>query len=200
MSPINWPKYLSHSQASPRFQFSALNHDTHEVNFLEWITRKTKKTHSELTSAELSQLLIDNKTSLGFSKKLSQHLRQEPRFLFNLAIKSKKIFTQLAKTSLILYLTDVQLAQLIVHYVPKFGPSEVIYFNQIDLFIEKLNTTLSHGRSISALLRNGNAKAILDTSVVFQIYQSGEYASKDLYPSIGWIDKPSQYSEYFPGG
>lgn len=189
MPPIDWPKYLSNSQASPKFQFSALNHGPTEVNLLDWLSSKKGKRYDELSLIEQGRLLVDNKSHSGFSKKLSEHLREDPDFLFNLTMKSKKIFTQFAKTSLILYLTDEQLAQAIIKYAPKLGTENVNYLNQVHAFIEKLNNTLTHGRSLSTVLRNAHAKAILDTSEFFHWYQNEDYSNQDMYSSVGWIDK-----------
>ena len=181
MPPIDWPKLLSRSQASPRFQFSALNHAITETDLLEWIAAKGRKSYDELTYTELTQLLINHHKTDGFSKRLSQHLRGNPDFLFNLIMKSEKIFIKLAHTPLILYLTDEQIAQAIIKYIPELENPEDISFAQINGLIERYNDLLSHGRSISTVLRNTNAKAILDTSTVFRIYQSEEYAHGAMY-------------------
>lgn len=179
MPPINWPKLLSRSQASPRFQFSALNHAPTEVGFLEWLAAKEGASYDGLTSDELAQLLINHKTEDGFSKKLSQHLREEPDFLFNLIMKSESNFEKIALTTLILYLTDEQLAQAIIQYAPEL--EEDMSLEQVNSIVNKFNHILSHGRSISTVLRNANAKAILDCSMLFQVYQSDEFANRELY-------------------
>jgi hypothetical protein len=181
MPPINWPKLLSGSQASPRFQFSALNHAPGDESLLEWIAEKGGKSNDELTYAELAQLLVEHRVEKGFSKKLGQHLRDEPDFLFNLIMKSEKIFAKIAPSPLILYLNDEQLAQAIIKYTPELDKDEGISFEQVDFLIEKFNNHLSHGRSISTILRNANAKAVLDTSAVFQVYQSDEFANREMY-------------------
>jgi hypothetical protein len=179
MPPINWPKLLSRSQASPRFQFSALNHSPAEVGFIEWLAAKDGASYDELTYAELAELVVNHKTEDNFSKKLGQHLREEPDFLFNLIMKSESNFEKIALTTLILYLTDEQLAQAIIQYTPDL--EEDLSFEQVNSIVKKFNHILSHGRSISTVLRNANAKEILDSSVLFRVYQSDEFANRELY-------------------
>lgn len=187
MPPINWTKLLAHSPTSPKFQFSALNHVGHE-GLLSWLTAKAGLSRT-LTHAELTQLLVEHKKEPGFSKKLSHHLENNPAFLFDLIMKSEESFNKIVQTLLVLYLTDEQLAAAIIkhHQEP---PQEEITFEYVNSVIEKCNQTLSSGRSISTLLRNSNAKAILDKSVLFQIYQSDEYVHQDEYAV-----KPLAHSE-----
>ena len=50
--------------------------------------------------------------------------------------------------------------------------------NHVEQLITKLNEILSSGRSIETLLRNSEAKDILDQSIYFQIVQSDEYKNR----------------------
>jgi len=184
MSPINWPKLLSHSNASPRFQFSALNHANEEEDLVLWLTKVNKAPATQLT---LTQLLLNNLHEHGFSKKLDQHLHKEPDFLFDLIMKSASNFSQIASTSLSLYLTDEQLARAIIKHIP--NDNEITDEGVPDL-IDQLNNSLSHGRSISTLLRNAHAKDILDKSNLFQLYQSEEYTNRTEL-----VSEPMSYGE-----
>lgn len=175
LPPINWSKLLSHSKASLRFQFSALNNKPQEENLIEWLSTKSDTTFSYLNPDEQTKLLVEVKEETGFSKKLSQHLKHDPDFLFRLILNSENNFKKIASSLLVLYLTDEQLAQAITKYLPEFLEEKLSY-QRVGAVIEQLNHNLSYGRSISTLLRNSNAKAILDTSICFQIYQSDDYA------------------------
>ncbi|PJD94410.1 MAG: hypothetical protein CK426_06430 [Legionella sp.] len=192
LPPINWQKLLSHSPGSPSFQFSKLNHAAPSNNLLQWLAKKSPVPISKI---ELTQLLLDNKDEGGFSKKLNDHLKKEPNFLFHLIIESEDCFTKIADSLLILYLTDEQLAKAILNHLPSEDEQSPMSFEIVDSIVEKLNKTLSHGRSISTLLRNAHAKAILDSSVVFQTYQSTAYTERStnalesiepVKPSIGY--------------
>ena len=175
MSPINWPRLLSGSNASPRFQFSALNHFHEEDELLVWLRLKANKANdSPFTSQELIRLLINNQHEHGFSKKLSQHLVQDPNFVVDLILKSDRNFLQIASSSLSLHLTDEQLATAIIKHAPDFNEEEPS-ITELNQYIEEINNRLSYGRSISTLLRNSHAKDILDRSVIFQLYQSDNF-------------------------
>jgi hypothetical protein len=180
MKPINWPKLVSNSKASSTFKFSALNHAANEEELLNWIAVKAGVPYDQINPMKLTQILIDNKHENGFSKKLSEHLRKEPDFLFHLIMKSEKSFVKVASTLLILYLTDEQLAKAIIKHTPDPTYPHEVTHEQVSSQIDRLNQILSYGRSISTLLRNANAKAILDLSSVFQLHQSDEYAHREL--------------------
>lgn len=162
------------------FQFSVLNHSARSGSLLVWITAKSGKPYSQLHHSELTQTLVDHRDHLGFSQKLLEHLKKDPEFLFNLIMQSEKNFIKVSHTRLILYLTDEQLAQAIIKHTPALTQQHKAPDEQVADFIEKLNEILSNGRSVSTLLRNTNAKAILDNSELFQIYQSDEYQNGSL--------------------
>ncbi|RUR07119.1 hypothetical protein [Legionella sp. km772] len=177
LPPINWSKVLSRSTASPRFQFSALNHAHQEEDLLTWLLSKTNKlTQGALSSKELTELLLKHQHEHGFSKKLIQQLSEQPNFLFDLIMKSANNFSKIASTSLSLYLTDEQLAAAIIKYIPD---DEELSYEEVSELVEHLNNnTLSHGRSVSTLLRNTHAKDILDQSNLFRLYQNAEHANR----------------------
>ncbi len=58
-------------------------------------------------------------------------------------------------------------------------------FEQIEQLIHTLNEILSNGRSVSTLLRNADAKLILENSPLFQMYLSEEYKNRHQHPNKG---------------
>lgn len=175
LAPINWPKLLSHSKASPQYQVNALNHVYKDENLLNWLLTISKHdTSSVLNAKKLTELLIENQHEHGFSKKLNHHLEDEPDFLVDLIMQSLSSFIQIATNTLSLFLTDEQIAKAIIKHLPKNAEQE-INDEVVSELIAKLNNILSHGRSISTLLRNRHAQAILNRSKIFQHYQSEHY-------------------------
>jgi hypothetical protein len=179
MPPVDWDKYLTHPKVSPRFSFQ----NPQDVDFIPWLNAMSEKTSTEQEPSLHSQL-ITHREELGFSQKLISHLKKDPEFLSRLIMESKENFIQISGTRLIFYLTDVQIAQAIIQYLPELLPEHPNPFVQVELLIDRLNGILSNGRSISTLLRNSEAKAILDGSEFFQIYQSDEYKNRQEYPSF----------------
>ena len=128
MSPINWPKMLSLSKASPRFQFIALNHSNREDDLLLWLAAKSEEPEgSQLSPSKLTQLLVNNQHEHGLRKMLGQHLRKDPHFLFDLIMKSESNFSKIASTLLSLYLTDEQLATAIIQHIPSIKEKDISY-------------------------------------------------------------------------
>lgn len=172
-SRIDWDKYLLHTNTSPKFQFSALNHTRHNVELIPWLNAKSGATLTERDNpSSRVKMLLEYKEHFGFSQKLSAHLKKDPDFLFRLIMHSEKNFTKIASTRLILYLTDQQLAKAIIKHSPNLMSEHRNPMQQIESLIHKLNEILSNGRSVSTLLRNTEAKFILGSSVHFQIYLS----------------------------
>ena len=93
-------------------------------------------------------------------------------------MRSERNFAKISHTRLCLYLTDTQLAFAIVKHCSKFVGDIENPHMQVEDLVHKLNAILSHGRSISTLLRNSDAKTILENSTFFQIYQSEEYQNR----------------------
>lgn len=176
---IDWNIVLSHPKVSPRFQFSAMNHSKKEDDLLVWLTAKIGKPYAQLDHGDLTQAMVDNRDRHGFSRKLSKFLKTEPEFLFQLIMKSEKNFIKITNTRLILYLTDEQIAKAIVHHTPKLIHKQKEPIEQVELLINKINAILSNGRSVSTLLRNAEARPILEQSIFFQIYQSDEYKNRN---------------------
>ena len=94
-------------------------------------------------------------------------------------MSSERNFAKISHTRLCLYLTDTQLALAILKHSPKFVNDNENPHAQVEVLVHKLNSILSNGRSVGTLLRNSDAKTILENSIFFQIYQSDEYQSRD---------------------
>lgn len=171
---IVWPTIFSQAGLSYTFQFSALNHAQKEPDFIVWLTAKTGRPYAQLNETDLIQVLIDNKDKQGLSNRLSHLLSNEPDFLFNLIMKSEANFVKIAHTRLILFLTDQQIARAIVKHSPTLVDKQKEPDEQLDHLIDKLNNILSNGCSVSTLLRNADAKPILDNSIFFQRYQEDQ--------------------------
>ena len=166
---IHWDTFLSQSKASPKFQFSALNHKHKESELLSWMAAKSGKN----PDTQFSMLMKYHEHS-GFSQKLSIHLKTNPGFLFQLIMESVENFKQIAHKRLVLFLTDVQLAKAIIKHIPSFVQHNQSPVAQATELVDNLNTLLSNGRSVSTLLKNADAKVILDSSELLQIYQNGD--------------------------
>ncbi|WP_447531100.1 Dot/Icm T4SS effector MavF [Legionella pneumophila] len=183
MPTIDWNQVLSHPKVSPRFQFSALNHSHHEYDLMTWLEKKVGKPFTQLDHTELTQTLVDHRDRLGFSQKLSNHLKKDPDFLYNIILRSERNFIKISQTRLILYLTDEQLARAIIKHIPVLMHKRKAPFEQIEQLIHTLNEILSNGRSVSTLLRNTDAKTILENSPLFQMYLSEEYKNRHQHPN-----------------
>ncbi len=174
MPCIDWGMILS----SSKYKFSTLNRSNKEVDLIVWLTAKSGKPFTQLDHSALTQAMVENRERHGFSQKLNHYLELHPNFLFDLIIKSEKNFIKIAHTKIILFLTDKQLALAIIQHMPKLIHKQKEPFEQVELLIHKLNDILSNGRSISTILRNSEAKLVLENSIFFQIYQSNEYKNR----------------------
>ena len=181
MPTVNWDKFLSHPKPSARFQYRA----EQDIELIPWITATSKKNFEQLKYQEQINLLVTHSHNLGFSQKISAHLKKDPEFLSRFIMESKENFTKISSSRLIFYLTDEQIAQAIIKYLPSLTQEHPNPYIQIEQLVEKLNAKiLSNGRSISTLLRNSEAKSILESSELFQIYQSDEYQSRESQSSL----------------
>ncbi|MGC1182634.1 hypothetical protein [Legionella sp.] len=181
---INWNSFLHHSNASAKFQFKALNDKYRETELLTWLAAKSGASGKRNNVSTQVRMLLEYREHLGFSQKLNTHLKKDPDFLFQLIMESTKNFKQIAHTRLVLYLTDRQLAEAIIKHIPSLVQEHTDPSVQTINLINKLNQILSHGRSISTLLRNSEAKFILDGSEFLQMYQkSGMGTSPSLSSS-----------------
>lgn len=86
------------------------------------------------------------------------------------------------------YLTDKQIAEAIIKYLPDLLQEHQNPFVLVEQLVDRLDGILSFGqpiptgRSIHTLLNNSEAKAILDSSEFFQIYQSEAYKNRQKHP------------------
>lgn len=175
---IDWHRYLANSNSSPSFQFSALNQTYQKMALLQWLIQESGSSSSPSDAMTQTSMLLQCRKNYGFSKKLTTHLEKEPDFLFHLIIQSDEIFTQITNTRLILYLTDVQLAKAIIKHLPRWVNEETSNKEEAEKFISTLNGKLSKGRSIETLLRNADAKTILDSCEPIKLHQEDENKSR----------------------
>lgn len=166
-------RYKSHS---PRFQFGLPPNE--EQSLISWLSKNTGKPFNRLNHFEKTQMLVDYGEYPGFSSKLSAYLNKHPDFLLNLIMESEINFNKIANTRLSLYLTDKQIAETIIKHLPKMSASQNPNLDQVEQLILKIDNMLSSGRSVKTLLRNADAKEVLDNSVYFQIYQSNAYINR----------------------
>lgn len=184
MPRVNWDKFLSHPKVSSRFQFNALTNQQQDTELLSWLSSQSGKSFTQFTSSEQTLILIAYREHLGFSQKLKAHLEKDPEFLSRLITESESDFSKIANTRLILYLTDKQIASAIIKYLPDLVQEHPDPFVQVEQLVDKANEILSNGRSISTLLRNVDAKSILDRSEFFRIYQTEEYKNRGQLPTF----------------
>lgn len=181
---INWNAYLSKSNTSSKFQFSALNHSRYtQTELLTWLAAKSGATFSRGNITLQIHVLLQYREHIGFSQKLNAHLKKDPDFLFRLIMESEKNFSQIAHTRLVLYLTDTQLAEAIIRHLPSLIQKQENPTLQASQLANKLNEILSNGRSVSTLLRNAEAKSILDKSDLLQQYQKDNQGVTPKPPS-----------------
>lgn len=173
---INWDRYLTRTSI---FQFNSSGSVEADVELVDWLTVTSGESFPEETHSVQTRILIDHREHLGFSQKLSTHLEKDPEFLSRLIMESETNFMNIANTRLILYLTDKQIAEAIIHHLPKFIQEHENPFVQVQQCVDKLNAILSNGRSVSTLLRNSEAKSVLDCSDLFRIYQSDDYKNRE---------------------
>ncbi|MCW8386830.1 hypothetical protein OQJ15_10980 [Fluoribacter dumoffii] len=183
MPAVNWDRYLTHPKISPGFQFK----EEQDPDFILWLKTISKETFAH-PDPSLRSMLIAHREHLGFSQKLNSHLKDNPNFLSNLIMESKKNFIEISSTRLIFYLTDEQIAKAIIQFLPDLIQENSDPFAQAEQLVEKLNGILSNGRSISTLLRNSEARDILNRSEFFQIYQSEEYRDWQERPSFTEVE------------
>jgi hypothetical protein len=171
LDPILWKRTIGSLRLYPKTGFWATQHTHPSDSLLEWIKADTPPKSAPL---DMAQALVSHRNKLGFSPRLSAHLRNDPDFLFDLIMESEKNFMEICNTRLVLYLTDVQLATAIIKHIPALTNKHQDPFEQVSTLIERLNDILSNGRSVTTLLRNKHAKAVLDDSIYFQIHQNAE--------------------------
>ena len=178
---VNWGNALVHPNASPRFSFSA----SENTELIHWLNNLSEKKLGQADhEIDILDALITHGEVFGFGRKLSFKLKEEPEFLLQFIMRSEDDFNKVLNNRLAFYLTDAQIAEAIIKYLPDFQKNQDTII-QVEEQINKLNGILSNsGRSVFTLLRNASAKPILDTSSYFKIYQSDEYQNRHERPSL----------------
>lgn len=138
-----------------------------EKPLMPWLSETTGRPFNRLNHKEQTDILVKECQQAGFSQKLSQHLEKNPEFLMNLINKSQKNFQKIAGSRLNLYLTDKQMAEAIVMYLPKYCEGMDASKPDVGVISAKIDALLSNGRSINALLRNSDARSVLEQSPWF---------------------------------
>lgn len=187
---IDWDQFLSHPKVSQQFQFNVLNRSQQSTELIPWLLAQANN-QTTLSADKPIEILVATIGVTGFSQKIKEHLHKDPDFLSRLIMESENNFSSIAKTRLVLYLTDEQIANAVIKHSPNLIQKHENPFAQVEQLVEKINGTLSTGRSISTLLRNTEAKNILEKSEVFRIYQSDEYKN--------WLEQKAQ-APSSPGG
>lgn len=159
--PLKWDVFLAQSKTSLKFQFSALNHHSSEMDLIPWLQHKEGWDNPKLSLRAEYYLVMKYRKHLGFSQKLSEHLNQDPHFLRKIIMDDMEHFVKLAHCRLVLYLTDVQIAEAIVKYHTQFLTKNKQEDVLVDL-VTKLNSILSNGRSISTVMRSVEARFLLE--------------------------------------
>lgn len=181
----NWGNYFPQQKFSPKFQYGVMNQAQQEMPLIPWLKAQAEAEGKKLT---LIGLLTTYCEKQGVSSKLKTHLEKEPEFLASLIMNSEEEFSQIAKTRLILFLTDKQLAQAITKYLPHslIKPKNAITQEElleVDKVVSKLNDTLTKGRCVTHILENKDAiKDTLDKTQFYKIYKSSEYKNHVQHP------------------
>lgn len=168
IDPIDWQREMHTRNIASRLSKTPIDPSSVPGTFPDWVHSMMEKPFDALSESDILQIMEEQ----VFYQKLKEHLSQHPDFLFDTMMASKEVFAAVIQTRLILYITDPQLAQSIIKHAPSFfinlHPEKP---EQVDVHIHKINSRLSCGRSVSTLLRNADAKAILDGFRLFDLYQ-----------------------------
>ncbi len=177
---IGWEK-IKYS----KYRFSTLNQPSAQDNLSLWISTHSGKPFNTLNLKQITTALMALRKADGFGARLKEYLNKDPNFLFNLIMDSSSTFRKICGSRLSLYLTDQQIALAIIKHLDHFVEDHENPYQQVTTLINNINEILSKGRSVSTLLRNKQAKTILDNSLYFQMSQSDEYLNQD--PTIPFL-------------
>ncbi|CAM2917528.1 Uncharacterised protein [Legionella steigerwaltii] len=158
------PFDFAHPKVSPRFQFGD---SQKEIELIPWLDTLLDKTFT-LEEPSLHSQLIAGTSESGFTQKLNSHLDKDPEFLSRLIMESKEHFFDIAESKLIFHLTDEDIAKAIIKYLPVLAQENPSV--PLKQLMDGLNEKL-YRRPIPMLLRSDKAKAILESSELFQTYQ-----------------------------
>ena len=176
LAAVNWDRIAPGPRASSPLPSSVST--ANNQNLIPWLSSKTQRPFDKLKHFEQILILLDHCNDVGFSQKLSAHLKTHPDFLFNFILQSERSFSKICASNLNLYITDVEIAKAIIHHMPHLVRPHPDLNIQVEQLIKTLNNTLSKGRSVNTLLRNTDAKLILDGSKLFQAYESDAYQQR----------------------
>lgn len=173
LDPIKWDVYLSRANTSPTFQFSA------DEGLLSWM-----EVHAEPNVVTTLERLVNLRETSGFSQKLNAHLKQDPDFLVDLIMESGENLTQIARTRLILFITDKQLAEAIIEHIPSFIQNDIEPNAQAAQLIKRLDELLSkYGRTLSSLAsHSAEARAVFASSEHLRTLISPELQEASIRP------------------
>ncbi|ARH00304.1 hypothetical protein [Legionella micdadei] len=169
---INW----NSSKQPNRYPFflpSATVKDT-KSDFTPWLSSRIGKDFNSLDGENQVQVLLNLKSEKEFTMKLRLHLYANPNFLADLAMKSPQAFFKLMGSSLGFQLEKYQIAKAINHHGQTMIDDSLEPVEQAMQLVNSLNEKLSSLHSIERLLEDPKAKAVLDKSDLFQLYQSDE--------------------------
>ncbi len=157
MPSIDWESFFEDQKMPYWFNFKPRS----DKELIPWLEAKGVKGFSQLNLAEQAKVLVAHVEDSGFSKKFTAYLRKNPDFLLKMSTYSEHNFVLIAGSRLNLYLNDKQLADSITHYC-KGLIQHNHEFSHIDKLIDKLNTLLSNGRSVTTIMRHEDAKEVLE--------------------------------------
>lgn len=167
---INWKIVFATYPYVHFFQFSVHHRPQakDKLDLLSWLSKNIGKPYNELNHFAQAQVLLEHRSQPGFSSKLTAQLKKDPDFLFELILSSERNFMKIVDSRLCLYLTDEQIAKAIKKHAHKWINPHIGREAQIEQLTHKVNSVLSHGRSMNTLLRNAKAKVIIESSTVYQ--------------------------------
>ena len=152
-----------------------------KTDFIPWLSARIGQDFENLDGETQVQMLINEKSDKEFTVKLRLHLHANPDFLANLAMKSPEAFIKLMNSSLAFQLEKFQIAKAIYHHCRTIIDESLNLdkalepIERVVHLVNYLNEQLSSIHSIEKLLQDPKAKAVLDKSEIFQLYQSDEY-------------------------
>lgn len=165
---FNWELFLSPNAKAFTFRYSSQFFKSEASDLLAWLVQKEGLRTKPESLHAWRYLLVRHHETLGFSPKLNEHLLKDPEFLFRIIMDTEENFRKICRTQIILHLTDVQIAQAIVKHHSKWFPNTLQSPITAQIMISKINEFLTHGRSYITLVRNDQAKLILDNVDVFK--------------------------------
>jgi hypothetical protein len=161
----------------PLFQFAGASCRSEANDFMLWLSDCVGKDITNLDTKAQAEILLVAKARSEFTAKLAKHLRAYPDFLLNLVMASSHIFIKVMNSCIGFHLEKQQIAKAIRHHSSTMVDDSLDSLEQVDNLVDFLDKNLCvTGCSIEKLLRNPLAKAELDKSTLFQLYQSTDFS------------------------